>query len=61
MMEIGSECTRRTIGVKGSPCLRTRRYSLRAWVAWRRASTFWARGWDLGRVEGKALILREDY
>lgn len=61
MMEIGFECICRIIGVKGLFCLRIRWYLFRVWVVWRRVLIFWVRGWDLGRVEGKVLILREDY
>lgn len=57
MMEMGSAWTRRTTGVKGSPCFSTRRNSLRACVAWRRASIFWLTGSDFEIVLGNALML----
>lgn len=43
--------------MKGSPCLRTMRNSLKAWVALSKASIRLAAGRDFSIVFGKALIL----
>lgn len=59
MMEIGSGMTRRMTGVKGSPCFRTSRYSLRECVALSSASTLCDATSAGSMVLGKACMLAE--